>query len=222
MATGDAQDILGRIKALLPRRWFPDSTPVLDALLSGPAWALALVYSLIQYAKDQTRIGTATDGFLDLISYDYFGTALPRRHSELDAPFRARILATLLRPKATRPGMIASLVNLTGRTPIIFEPWRVADTGAWGGTVGGFAWNTAGAWGSLRLNAQAFITAYRPGSSGIPNVAGWNSTYAGWGAPYLSLCSLSQIQGAVTDADIYATVDSVKAAGTTMWTRLSD
>jgi hypothetical protein len=75
--TGDQTDILGRIKALLPFRWFPDTTPVLDALLSGIAWSLALIYSLIQYAKNQTRIATASDGFLDLISYDFFGINLP-------------------------------------------------------------------------------------------------------------------------------------------------
>ena len=67
--------------------------------LSGPAWALSQIYALIQYAVLQTRIATATDGFLDLISYDFFGGNLPRRSQEKDNPFRARILATLLRPR---------------------------------------------------------------------------------------------------------------------------
>src|SRR5580658_3900532 len=109
MAAGDSNDCLTRIKSLLPYRWFPDSTPILDALLSGPAWALSFIYSLIQYAQSQTRIATATDGFLDLISYDFFGSNLPRNQQEFDASFRARILATLLRPKATRPAMISML-----------------------------------------------------------------------------------------------------------------
>ena len=51
MTVGTQDDILARIKALLPYRWFPDSTPVLDALLSGIAWGLALVYSLIAHAS---------------------------------------------------------------------------------------------------------------------------------------------------------------------------
>src|SRR5580698_3442021 len=155
MATGDANDMLGRIKSLLPARWFPDSTPVLDALLSGAAWALSLIYGLIQYAQLQTRIATATDGFLDLISFDFFGTNLPRRAQEADTPFRARILATLLREKVTRNGMIAALVNLTGRTPFIFEPARPADTGAYSVSTSGYG--VAGGYGSLMLPAQFFI-----------------------------------------------------------------
>ncbi len=36
------------------------------------------------------------------------------------------------------------------------------------------------------------------------------------------VASLSQIQGAVTDADIYAAIDSVKPVGTVVWTRISN
>jgi hypothetical protein len=215
---GDQQDCLNRIKALLPRGWFNGSTPVLDALLQGMAWAFALVYSLIQYAKLQTRIATATDGFLDLIAYDFFGTTLLRRQQETDAPYRARILATLLREKVTRKGMNDALVTLTGRAPIIFEPARPADAGCWGTT--GFAWGAAGGWGSLLLRAQTFVTAFRPAGQGIPNVAGWGTNYAGWGCPYFCWTSLSQVTGAVTDADIYETIAATAAAGTEVWTRI--
>ena len=44
MATGDQNDFVGRLKAVLPAEWFPKEcvlsgilTPVLTALLSGPA-----------------------------------------------------------------------------------------------------------------------------------------------------------------------------------------
>jgi hypothetical protein len=214
---GDQANILARIKALLPFRWFPDSTPVLDALLSGPAWALAQIFALIQYAQLQTRIATATDGFLDLISYDFFGTSLLRRLQETDNAFRTRILATLFRPKATRQGMIDALVNLTGRTPIIFEPARPADTGGYGVACG---YGVAGGWGSLQYPAQAFITAFRPAGSGIPNVAGYNSSYGSYGGGFSMWASLAQVTGAVTDADIMAMIDATKAAGTRMWVRL--
>jgi hypothetical protein len=221
MATGDANDCLTRIKSLLPNRWFPDSTPVLDALLAGAAWALSLIYSLVQYAQIQTRIATATDGFLDLISFDFFGNNLPRNQQELDAPFRARILATLLRPKATRPGMISVLTALTGRAPIIFEPARPLDTGAYGASICGYG--VAGGYGSLLLRAQAFIVAFRASSSGIPFVAGYGSSSGGYStASRAEWCSLSQIQGAVTDSDIFATVASTEAAGVQCWTRLSN
>jgi hypothetical protein len=219
MATGDSTDMLGRLKALLPRGWFGDTTPVLDALLSGFAWSLSSIYSLIQYAKLQTRIATATDGFLDLISFDFFGSTLPRRSQELDTPFRTRILSTLLREKATRNGMIAALVALTGRAPIIFEPARPADTGGWNI---GWGWNVAGGFGSLNLPAQVFIKAFRPAGSGIPNVAGWSASYGCWGGGYSSWCSLSQIQGYVTDSDIMNTISAVKPEGVTAWTQLQN
>src|SRR3984957_19084211 len=99
MATGDQNDMLARIKALLPNGWFRGLTPVLDALLSGYAWSLSFIYQLIQYAQLQTRIATATDGFLDLISFDFFGGSLPRKSQEYDAPFRSRILAQLFLEK---------------------------------------------------------------------------------------------------------------------------
>jgi hypothetical protein len=214
---GDSDNMLTRLKALLPRGWFGDTTPVLDALLSGFAWSLSFIYSLIQYAKSQARIATATDGFLDLISYDFFGGNLPRKSQEMDAPFRARILATLLREKVTRNGMVLALVALTGRAPIIFEPARPSDTGGWGI---GWGWDTAGGWGSLDLPAQVFITAFRPSGSGIPNVAGWNASYGCWGGGYSCWADLSQVQGYVTDSDIYATIAAVKPEGVTAWTQI--
>jgi hypothetical protein len=221
MATGDSADILTRLKALLPARWFPDSTPVLDALVSGFAWSLSFVYSLIQYAKSQTRITTATDGFLDLYSYVYFGGNLPRRQQEQDNPFRARILATLLREKVTRKGMVAALVNLTGRAPFIFEPARPADTGAYGVSTSGYG--VAGGYGSLMLPAQVFMTAYRPAGSGIPYVAGYGSPSSGYSTPSRGeWASLSQVQGFVTDADIMATIAATLAKGVTAWVQLSN
>src|SRR5579885_1748109 len=102
--TGDQQDIVSRIKAVLPNGWFRDSTPILDGVLNGIGWALAGIYSLAGYARLQTRLATATDGFLDLISLDYFGLGLPRRPQEMDAPFRARIQAQLFLERATRRG----------------------------------------------------------------------------------------------------------------------
>jgi hypothetical protein len=217
--TGDQDDMLARIKSLLPRGWFVGDTPVLDALLSGFAWSLSLIYSLIQYARLQTRIGTATDGFLDLIAFDFFGITLPRRLQEQDDPFRARILATLLREKVTRNGMIAALVNLTGIAPIIFEPGRPADTGAYGVSTSGYG--MAGGYGSLQLTAQAFIKAFRPAGSGIPFVAGYGASSGGYGTPSRAAwSSLSQIQGFVTDTDIFSTIAKTKAEGTTMWVQL--
>ncbi|WP_083615571.1 hypothetical protein [Paraburkholderia sp. SOS3] len=71
------------------------ASPNFDATLQGPAWALSSIYAQITYAALQTRIATATDGYLDLISNDFFGTSLPRLTNEPDGDFRARILANL-------------------------------------------------------------------------------------------------------------------------------
>lgn len=219
MATGDQTDMLARLKGALPLSWFKDETPTLDALLSGIAWALAFVYGLISYAQLQTRIGTAKDGFLDLISADFFGTSLLRRNAEMDTSYRPRILAQLLREKATRKGMVGMLTTLTGRAPIVFEPERPADTGGWGGGCG---YGVAGGWGSTLLPCQVFVTAFRPTGSGVPNVAGYGCSPAGYGVgSQAEYASLSMVQGAVTDADIYAAVDATKVAGTTAWTRIS-
>jgi hypothetical protein len=219
MATGDANDIAGRIKALLPVRWFADSNPIRDAVISGFATALALVYSLLQYTQLQTRISTATDGFLDLISFDFFGSSLPRRSAEQDAPFRQRILANLLRERATRKGITEALVTLTGNAPIIFEPWRIADTGAYNRPQSGYG--AAGKYGSLVLNNQIFVTAYRASGSGLPRIAGYNAARGAYTRPsYAKYSGLSQVVGFVTDPDIYAAVDAAKAAGVIAWVQI--
>jgi hypothetical protein len=219
MATGDQSDIILRLKATLPS-WFGDNTPILDALLQGLAWAGSFAYSLISYAKLQTRIKTATDGWLDMIAADFFGSLLARAANQSDASFRARIIINLIRERATRKSIIAVLQDLTGRTPLVFEPQRPADTGAYSAPNSGYG--VAGGYGSLLLPYQAFVTAYRPAGTGIPLVAGYGISTGGYGvASRADLASMDMIQRAVTDADIYAAIDSVKPSGTTVWTRIT-
>jgi hypothetical protein len=219
MTVGDQQDFLARIKALLPNGWFRSPTPILDGALNGIAWALALAYGLIQYAKLQTRIATATGGWLDLISFDFFGANLPRKTQEQDATFRARIQAELLLERGTRHGLIRALQILTGRTPWVFEPGRATDTGGYNTNTMGYG--AAGAYGSLRLPFQAFVIAYRPPGQNIPNVGGYGSSVGGYGVgSQLEYVNPSITTGVVTDADIYAAIDSVKDAGTIIWTSI--
>lgn len=219
MATGDNSDILKRIKSLIPS-WFGDSSPILDAVITGLANGLAFIYSLYAYAKLQTRILTATDGWLDMIAADYFGTTLLRAAYQSDASFRARIIINLFRERATRSGITKVLVALTGRAPIIIELQRPLDTGAYAAPNSGYG--MAGAYGSLLLPFQAFVQAYRPSSSGIPLVAGYGSAPAGYGTPSRAdYASISQIQGAVTDADIMAAIDSVKPVGSIIWVNIN-
>jgi hypothetical protein len=217
--TGDRQDILERMQALLPRGWFGDSPAILTALLKGFAAILANVYAVLAYAKLQTRILTATDGFLDVISADFFGSNLPRRTGESDTAFRNRITVNLFRERATRKAVIDVLTTLTGRAPLIVEPMRPADTGGYGIACG---YGVAGAYGSLVHQYQAFVTAYRPHGTGIPNVAGYGSSPSGYSiASQGEYASMSMVQQSVSDADIYAAVASVIPAGTIVWVRIS-
>ena len=380
MATGDARDILTRLKAVLPGDWFPltstgqpSASPILDGVLSGPAWALSWAYSLIQYVQLQQRIATATDVFLDLAARDYFGGTLTRNGGETDAVFSARIQAALLPAAATRSAMIAAVTNLTGTAPGIFEPFNPLDTGAYSPTPGigigaiaagsttpvittavappitgctvyqhttpasgdsnagyffapsavigetvkgtvelyipasyaggaitfqleagtfdiagadmtavnqwqtltvsmtatmsgdqafvvrglgggagtnvfytsawgwrrsqsdptfvatGLGYNAEGGYGSLALPAQAFITAYRQASGGIPFLSGYSAqatapTYApgGYGTGLIAYATLAQAATQVQDSEIYATVARTQAAGVTCWTRIEN
>jgi hypothetical protein len=219
MSTGDRSDMLQRIQALLPRGWFGDGPPILTALLTGFAAIYTNVYAVLAYARLQMRIVSSSDGFLDVVSADFFGTGLPRKANESDSAFRSRITVNLFRERATRKAVIQVLTTLTGRAPLIVEPRRPADTGGYSIPTSGYG--VAGAYGSLLLPYQAFVTAYRPIGSGIPFVAGYSSTPSGYSVPSRGeYASLSMVINAVTDADIYAAVASVIPAGTITWLRI--
>jgi ABC-type nickel/cobalt efflux system permease component RcnA len=128
MATGDQNDIAQRLSSYLPTRWFGTILDTLllafiNAVLQGTTACLSFLYSLYAYAKLQARIATATDGWLDLISADFFGNTLPRIPGEIDNSYRARIRARLVQEKATRSAISQAVQQLTGYAPQIFEPW---------------------------------------------------------------------------------------------------
>lgn len=221
---GDRQDMLARLKATLPAGWFADSTPVLDSVLQGLAWSWSWAYGALDYVRGQTRLATTTDVWLDVAARDLFGSRVSRR-GQGDAAFRAQIRREVLRERATRAAVVSVLIDLTGRQPVVFEPARPSDTGAWGqagGLVAGLAYGAAGGWGSLSLPYQAFITAYRPSGSGIANVAGWSASAGGYGVGAIEYGDLSMTQTLVTDADIYAAVASVMPVATVAWTRIAN
>lgn len=219
MATGDTTDLRARIKSTLPP-WFGDSNPILDALVAGLAAALSNFYSLYLYAQLQTRIKTATDGWLDMIAADFFGIRIARKQNQTDASFRSLIIANLFRERATRKALIQVLTDLTGRAPIVIEPQRPADCGAYGIPTSGYG--VAGYYGSRLLPSQCFLIAFRPAGAGIPNIAGYGNSPAAYGVASQGgeYASLSMIIGQVTDADILAAIDSVKPVGTVIWTTI--
>jgi hypothetical protein len=190
---GSQADILSRLQQLLPQGWFANgASAIKDAILAGAANAFAFIFSMLAYLRLQTRIATATDGFLDLIAFDFFGNSLPRAGAQLDQSYRARIQSSLFTQRNTRPSLIAVLTKITGRVPIVFEPARAADTGAL--NIGTLAYGVAGAYGSLSTPYQSFITAFRP-LAGSP-------------------------QFGITDADIYAAIEGVRMGGTICWVKI--
>jgi len=212
--TGDPGDMARRARALLPQGWFADDTPVLDGLLTGIGAAWCSVYELIQFVIAQARLRTAASAFLDMISVDYFGGALPRFGDEGDAAFRVRIENELLRPRATRAAVTLSIQQLTGRAPTIFEPALTSDTGGY--ARGGVGYGVAGGWGNLALPFQFFVTAYRPHGSGIALLAGYGSG----GTPVYGDLSMEPPQ--ISDADIINAVPPLLPVATIAWMRISN
>lgn len=216
----DLNGMLARLRAVLPARWLPDISPIANALLAGVAEGWARVAALFNYVRQQTRILTATDVWLDIAARDYFGRRVGRRAAEGDDAYRQRIVRELRRIRGTRAAIVSALTDLTGRAPVVFEPARSTDTGGYGG--GGVGYGVAGGWGSLSLPYQCFVTAFRPRGAGIAGVAGWGSPAAGWGRGFLEYASLEMIAGEVTDADIFAAVADVLPVATTAWTQISN
>lgn len=234
MATGDPQNMLARLKGLLPARWFSQDAPLLDALLGGLADGLAWCHSLYLYAKAQTRIDTATEFNLDLIAWDFLGKRLRRKKDQPDDSFRWWIKREIFRPRANRPGMSQALEDLTGVKPIIFEPWNPNDCGVWGGNTMG--WSAAGRYGSLEHPYECWIDVQRPLGQGIPGVNGYGGAAGGYGDGETyrgngeggantgreEWVSLQMVTGPVTDRDIYDAVEYTRPAAVTCWTRISD
>lgn len=220
MATGDAHDLVERVRQLLPRRWFQWGAPFRDALLGGLADGAAQNYSLLTYARKQSRISTASGIFLDLIGWDFFGGRFTRRFGETDLSWQPRILKEILRQRQTRAAITTVLTDLTGISPLIYEAWNAGDAGCY--DIGTFAFDAGLGWGSLDYNNQIFITAFRAPKQGIPLVSGWDMTGGGWDVGLFGVIDTSLITGQITDAEIYANIQQTIAAGTTAWVSLSN
>jgi hypothetical protein len=218
--TGDVADLVARFKSVLPARWFGDTTPILDAVVTGLATAWSSLYGLLAAVKAQARIATASGKFLDITATDYFGNSLPRRAGEADAAFSARIRANLVLPRATRAGLAYALENLTGRTPLVFEPLNASDTGGY--NAGSLGYGAAGAYGSRNLPFQFFVTAYRPNTTPVSNAGGYNAGPGGYNTAPMFYADTAQAPGAVDDAEIYTAAASVLPAASIAWMNISN
>lgn len=215
------EDIYKRLRDQLPQGWFESDDFNLNTVLQAYISTAYFNYNdQLLYLILQTRIKTATDINLDNISQDFFGNQLPRRNGESDTLFRNRILANLLREKATRNGMSNSLYLLTGYYPTIFEPWNPFDCGGYN-VYEALAYNTVGSYGSGSYPAQVFIDVYVDQYTGMGNYSGYNSYpfgYGAYGAPAIGWYGGQSLNiGIISDNDIYQLINMTKAEGVLCW-----
>jgi hypothetical protein len=220
----------------------------------------------LSYTQAQSRIATATGFWLDYVALDFFGPLITRHPGESDLSFRKRLIINLLVDHGTRCSVYTNLLNLTGYAPSIIEPMNTGDCGGYSsvgqtylplptitnpnpsatvyypvigyGTASGSVLG-AGAYGSMQLPFQSFVTAYRPPGQGIVDVNGYSGSISGYmplppgphgfvgghfpsNYGYGQYCAFDEITGSVTDQDIYDTVARSSIAGTTCWTRITD
>jgi hypothetical protein len=215
------EDIFQRIKKVLPGRWFGENTPVLDSVLNALAAGWLSQFDLLDYAKLQTRVRSATGSWLDLIARDYFGRRVGRRKAENDTSLRQRILRELLSDRCTREAVHDLLLDLTGKQPIIFEPANPQDTGCYGSpsspNSGMIGYCVSGGWGSLNSPFQTFIRAFRPTTPGVAMINGWNGPGGGFGVGCNAYISAEMNSSQASDADMYQEVSRISPAGAIVW-----
>lgn len=219
MATGDSDDMHGRLRKLIPPGWFSEDSPLLDAALEQCAAGLSRCYALYEYAREQTRLLTASDSWIDLISYDFFGHQLRRWAGEKDDLYRRRVHKRLFRESVTRQAVIDVLTDLTGQVPDVFEPQRPLDTGGYNMPANGYG--QAGKYGSVMLPYQAFIQVTMLPLDIHSSIAGYHCMPSGysskaWGA-YMRAETVNR---GLEEKSVFSAISSAKAEGTLIWVRL--
>lgn len=209
-------DVLVRLKKVLPAAWFPDESPDLDAILGGAATVALHGYDMLSDAKKQSRISTSAGGWLDLLAFDFFGLRF-RRKGRSDAAFRAAIIAEITRERATRRGVDRAVEDLTGKPATVFELFNPYDTGGLDTPYLGF--DEIGRWGDL-TPFQFFVEAVQPTGAGIPDTGGLDELPGGLDTSPGMLGALSFVRGAVTQSDIFATIEDNRAAGVRCWAQI--
>ena len=225
--SSDIANIVKRLRSVLPLRWFSDHTPVLDSVLSGIAAGWVVLFDFVQYTQNQTRIGSASGIWLDLVAQDFFGSDLQRHSGQSDEALHGTIKSNILRPRATRASLTSALTDLTGRAPHVFEPRNTSDTGGYATLAfshsesgGGLGYGNGGGWGNLTLPFQCFITAFRPHVNGVATVSGWGVFTAGYGLGQLEYADMDIILSHVSDADILKEITRVLPVGVVAWTKI--
>lgn len=203
----------------MPKSWFPnDTSPVIDGVLNACAYVLAYIYSMLAYVRLQTRIATATDGYLDLLASDFFGDELQRRAQEDDDTYRQRIKDALYREKVTKRAVVKALTDLMGTPPDIYEPQNTQW--GYGGYTAGYG--KAGKWGSNLVPYQGFITV-TIGTPGAPKfIAGYSTPPGAYGTTgsRSSYGNAKQVPAVIKDQHIYDAINAVKPFGVVAWVNI--
>lgn len=226
---GDLSDIVFRLWSALPKGWFTAQGPNLTAILTALATPWVWLYNLLDYVQAQTRVATATDIWLDIASQDYLGQTCLRNPSESDNAYRSRIKSALLCGAATRNAISNRIEQLTGTAPIIFEPAKPSDTGAYGTlhaasanlAPSGLAYGLAGGWGSMEMPYQFFMTVTRTIASDAANITGYGSSGGGYGVGCAAYLDLTEIQGQLTDQYIQSAICSLLPVNGIAWIRIN-
>lgn len=220
MATGDSENILQRVIALLPRRWWAWTAPLRDAIIGGVSDLAEWSYSLILFARSQTRLATANGIFLDILCYDFLRRNLKRDELN-DLDFRRLIKATIFAERVTRKGMSTAVETLTGKAPWIFEPWNTGDTGAYSNasqTYPQFGYGVGvGGYGNMNLPGQVFMQVKRGASSGVPAVDGYGGYAGGYGVGSIEFVDSDTALSGITDEQIEQLIVHTKPTGVTVW-----
>jgi hypothetical protein len=223
----NAEEFRTRLRSHLPIGWFPDDSPVLDAVLSGVAAQKSFLMDQLDYVGDQARIATLRDVFLDMFADDHFGPGvLPRKGSEVDDSYRERIKRELFRDRGTRPAMAEAIKDLTGNEPVIFEPMNVRDTGTYGGKM---AYGLAGRYGSSLMPFQVLIDVKNTVTGGIPGVHGYAigsslppaRTRGGYGVGALIYSTPEMVKVDVSNQDVMDAINTTRPVGVTAWTKIT-
>lgn len=222
--TGDVEDIVRRLRSVIPKGWFGEQSPNLSAILRSFATPWVWLFSLLAFVQAQSRVSSASDMWLDLIAQDYLGANCRRKPHESDTLYRVRLRNLLLPHAATRSALAGGVERLTGAAPAIFEPSNCGDTGSYGSlaaTSPGLAYGVQGGWGSLTLPNQFFINVGPPAINDASAFAGYGTGAGGYGTGHSAYLDLSLVPGRITDQDIQTTICRFLPIGAVAWLRIT-
>lgn len=215
--------ITQELVAVYPSPWTSDAAKlpggILYAVMNAFAGNLQMINDFLVYGFDSSRIATAENDALDLVSVDFYGTELPRKRGESDDAFRGRIQAQMFIPYTTRDAFIQAITALTGTAPRLISPWIAGQTS-------GFDWSywdydtedRPALYGDSSLKYQAFIQATLPSPTqpDAPSAIWGYDAGAGFDLYTGTFWNLLAADF-VTVEDLDKLINRIKAFGITIW-----